>query len=500
MTYWESKIKKEHKKNKITKNEKADVCIIGAGLTGLTVGYYLSKKNIKVTILEANTICSGSSGATTGKITSQHGLFYNYLINNYGVEFAKMYLQANENAISEIEKIIKDNNIDCDFVRQSSYVFCDKESEITQFEEEIQALKRLDFNAIYKDKIDIPISNFGGIEFPNQAMFDPIKYAYGLSNVIEKNNGKIYEESEAIDIKHENGIYKVYTKDNYVESKYVVIATHFPIKNFPGIYFMKMYQDISYVIAVASGQKVFDGYYINNSSPAISFRNANDDEEYITLISGSGHKVGRKLNLGEDYKALENIANNLFGGKYRLIDKWSTQDCVSVDKLPYIGQFSKIMENIYVATGFKKWGMTLSNVAANIITDKILGKENEYEELFKTNRIKLVKNIKSYKEQIKETVYGLGINKLKNPNGTIKDIAKDEGKIITYRGKKVGVYKDENGKCHFIKPICTHLGCELQFNKTDKTWDCPCHGSRFTIDGEVINNPAVDKIEEAWIE
>lgn len=494
MTYWESKLKREVKKNKLQKDELADVCIIGAGLTGLSTGYYLSKKNMKVTILEANTICSGASGATTGKITSQHGLFYNYLINEYGVEFAKKYLQSNENAISEIEKIINDNNIDCDFVRQSSYVFCDKESEVKQFEEEIQALKRLDFNAIYHDKINIPISNFGGIEFQNQAMFDPIKYAVGLAKVIEKNNGKIYEESEAIDIKHENGIYKVYTKDNYVESKYVVIATHFPIKNFPGIYFMKMYQDISYMIAVASGQRVFDGYYINNSSPAVSFRNANDDDENITLISGNGHKVGREVNPSDSYKVLENIANNLFDGKYRVIDKWSTQDCVSMDKLPYIGRLSKVMENIYVATGFKKWGMTLSNVAANIITDMILEKENEYEELFKTNRVKLVKNIKSYKEQMKETLYGLGINKLKMPDDTIKDIKRGEGKIVMHNGEKVGVYKDENDRYHLIKPKCTHLGCELQFNSTDKTWDCPCHGSRFTVDGEVINNPAINRL------
>lgn len=472
--------------------------------------------NVKVAILEANTICSGASGATTGKITSQHGLFYNYLINNFGVDFAKKYLEANEKAINEIEKITKDNNIDCDFVRQSSYVFCDKESEKNQFEDEIQALKRLEFNAIYHDKLNIPISNFCGIEFPNQAMFDPVKYAKGLANVIKSNKGKIYEESKAIDIKHKNDVYRVYTKfqnkkgnnfekeenkieadNNYIESKYVVVSTHFPIKNFPGIYFMKMYQEISYVIAVASAEKAFEGYYINNSNQAVSFRNVNDDdEENITIISGSGHKVGRKLTLGEDYKALENVANNLFDAKYRVIDKCSTQDCISMDKLPYIGRLSKMMENIYVATGFKKWGMTLSNVAANIITDEILGKENEYNELFKPSRVKLAKNIKSYKEQIKETVYGLGINKLKIPDDSIKDIANDEGKIIMYQGKKVGVYKDKEGRCHFIKPKCTHLGCELQFNKTDKTWDCPCHGSRFTVDGEVINNPAINELEK----
>ncbi len=322
-------------------------------------------------------------------------------------------------------------------------------------------------------------------------MFNPRKYAFGLVNCILKNGGNIYENTKATNIKFKSGFYYITANGRTIKSKYVVLATHFPIKNFPGMYFLKMYQDISYVIAVKTKSKVFDGYYVNESSPNISFRNVYEKNgENVVLISGNGHKVGRAISDKDSYKFLEDIAKKLFGN-YELLNKWSTQDCISLDKLPYIGNFSKILPNIYVATGFKKWGMTLSNVSANIIADKILGIENKYEYLFKPSRIDALKNSKAFGEQMKETVYSIALNKFKIPKETIKDIKKDSGKIVMFNGKKVGIYKDTAGYCYMVKPICTHLKCELQFNQNDKTWDCPCHGSRFNYKGQVINNPAV---------
>ncbi len=496
MSYWNEKFTRKNKPNILDKDEKVDVCIIGGGLTGLTTAYYLSKSNLKVAILESNEICSGTSGSTTGKITSQHGLFYSYLIKSYGIDFAKKYFEANELAISNIEKITKDENIECDFVRQTSCVFCDKESEKKEFGEEMNALNRLKVNAIYKEKVDIPINNFGGIEFENQAMFNPVKYAYGLLDILENNGVRVYENSKVIKINKENGNYIVYTNNHSVKCKYVVIATHFPIKDFPGMYFAKMYQDISYVIAVKSDKKYFGKYYINNSSPSISIRTITDyGKDNITLIAGNGHRVGRNINKVDSYKFLEDIAKKIFGSNFTVIDKWSTQDCISMDKIPYIGKFSSLMSNIYVATGFNKWGMALSNVASNIISDDILGKENKYKNLFTATRMDVIKNMKAYSEHMKETVYSIAINKFKIPKEYLDDVKEGEGKIISYKNNKVGVYKDEDGKFNFIKPICTHLKCELQFNNIDKTWDCPCHGSRFTVDGEVINNPAVINLD-----
>lgn len=510
MSYWNKNFKENYNFDKLSKNISTDICIIGAGLSGLTTGYYLSKAGKKVTIIDQSSICSKTSGCTTGKITSQHGLFYDYLIKSYGVDFARDYLEVNQEAINNINQIVQDENIKCDLASSSSFVFCDKKSDLNLFNQEISALNRIKnevnnssnyhdskkskgiiFDTKFIKELNIPIKNYGGIEFKNQAMFNPRKYAFGLVDAILKNKGTIFENTKATDIKYENNIYKITANDKTITANSVVVATHFPIKNFPGIYFLKMYQDISYVIAIKTPNKVFDGYYINASSPCISFRNVFEKEgENVALISGNGHKVGRINNNKDAYKFLEDVAKKLFNS-YEIIDKWSTEDCVSLDKLPYIGNFSKILPNIYVATGFKKWGMTLSNVSAKIISDEILGVHNKYEYLFTPSRIQIVKNSKAFGEQMKETIYSIALNKLSLPEETIKDVKNDTGKIVLFNGKKIGVYKDKNGTCFLVKPICTHLKCELQFNPTDKTWDCPCHGSRFSYTGKVINNPAI---------
>ena len=335
------------------------------------------------------------------------------------------------------------------------------------------------------------IKNYGGIEFTNQAMFNPRKYAFGLAESILNTGANIFQNTKALNIKYKNNLYTVETNKKTITSKYVILATHFPIKNFPGMYFFKMYQDISYALAVKTSDNVFDGYYINHSSPTISFRKVYEKTgENVVLISGNGHKVGRTNNDIDSYKFLEDTASKMFKN-YEVISRWSTQDCISMDKLPFIGNFSKLMPNFFVATGFKKWGMTLSNISANLICDKILGNKNEFEYLFKPSRVKLLKNHKSYGEHFKETIYSIGLNKLKLPDDTVKDIKEGTGKIVLFHGKKVGVYKDKNGISYLVNPICTHLKCELQFNQTDKTWDCPCHGSRFSYKGDVLNNPAI---------
>ncbi len=502
MSYWIDNFRTKENFKPLDKNLKTDICIIGAGLTGLTCGYYLSKQGFKVTIIEKDTVCSKTSGATTGKITSQHNLFYDYLSKNYGVEFAKDYLEANENAIQNIKNIVDNEGIKCDLIKQSSFVFCDKKEDLTKFHQEISTINQIKhlidsnnyphFDAKFTKKINLPLKNFGGIEFTNQAAFNPRKYCFGLVNCILKNHGEIYENTSAIDIKLKDSFYEIRTsRQNTITAKFVILATHFPIKNFPGMYFIKMHQDLSFAIALKVKNCNFDGYYINASSPAISIRKVYDKTgENIVLISGNGHRVGKSLDNKNGYTFLEKVANNIFD-EYEILSKWSTQDCISLDKLPYIGCFSTLLPNLFVATGFKKWGMTLSNIASNIITDKILGNENKYEYLFKPSRLRPIKNSKAFGEDLKESIYSIALNKLHLPTETIKDIKSGIGKIVSYNGKKVGVYKDYDGKVYCVHPICTHLKCELQFNQTDKTWDCPCHGSRFSYKGEVINNPAI---------
>ena len=261
-----------------------------------------------------------------------------------------------------------------------------------------------------------------------------------------------------------------------------------------GFYFIKMYQEMSYGIAVQTDNTLFNGMYINAENPRISLRTAKDDGKNFLVVVGMDHRVGAKIDLENAYDELENVARSLYKDA-KVLFRWNTEDCVTLDKIPYIGDFSKVMKNIYVATGYKEWGMTTSNVAAKIISDKILGKHNEYEEVFTSTRINPIKNRWEFGEMIKETTNSLIINKLKIPKDKLKDICLDEGGIIELDGDKVGVYKDADGKIFAIKPICSHLGCELSWNNLDKTWDCPCHGSRFDYKGKWLYAPAIEDLE-----
>lgn len=398
-----------------------------------------------------------------------------------------------------IRNIIQKENIDCDFENQDAYVYAITLDELNNIKKEVEAVKELEFPCEFVKNLPLPIKNLGAIKFPNQGQFNPRKYAFSLCDIITKKGIKIFENTIVTDVKLVGDRYIISANDKIVKAKYVILATHYPIVNFPGLYFLKMYQSMSYIIAVDTKADIPDGMYINSEIPTYSFRTAHYKGKKILLVTGSDHKVGEKINLENAYDILEKKVKELYP-ESEILYRWCTEDCISLDKIPYIGDFSNIMPNLYVATGFKKWGMTLSYVASKIISDKILGNKNPYEELFKATRLEPIKNRDELGNMIKESMYSLVINKLKESPATLEDVKTNEGKIIELEGKKVGVYRDENGKYFFIKPTCAHLGCELNFNNLEKTWDCPCHGSRYTYEGKVICEPAIENLEKVEYE
>lgn len=479
--------------NVLEKDEKTEICVIGAGLFGLTTAYYLSKEGKKVIVIEKGKIGEKVSGNTTGKITSQHGLFYNHLISDFGEEYAKKYLEANEEAINNIKQIIKQENIHCELAEKNAYVYTTKQEEAIEIEKEVQAVNKLGKDAKFVNKIDLPFKIEGAIEFKGQAQFHPRKYMYGLCESILKEN-KIYEYTTALDIKKNGENYNVITDKGIITAKYVVIATHYPIKNLPGLYFTKMYQSTSYVVAIKTNQKLPQDMYINVKEPFYSFRTAEYNGEHILLICGSDHKTGEPIENNCKYEELEKKAQELYPDA-QVLFKWNTRDCISLDKVPYIGEFSNIMKNVYVGTGFKKWGMAFSNVAANIVKDEILGKENLYKNIFTATRVEPIKNRWEEKNMIKESVNSILLNKFKVETEGIEKIKNDNGAIIKINGENIGIYKDIERKVYAVKPNCTHLGCLLSWNNLDKTWDCPCHGSRFDYKGINIYEPAIKNLE-----
>lgn len=508
-SYWIESVKSERKQfSSLEEDTEVDVCIIGGGLTGLTTAYYLSKTNLSVALVEKFKICEHVSGNTTAKITSQHGLFYDYLIQSQGKEKAKQYLEANEQAIQNIEKIVTQEAINCDFERKSNYVYTLKLEELEKIKKEVEVVNSLGFPAKFVQEIDLPFRTLGAIEFPNQAQFNPCKYADGLVKAImKKKNISIYENTKIVDVKKANlaeklqgiskegGQYNVLTENGKtITAKYVVLATHYPIINIPGYYFLKMYQEMSYLIGIETEEILPNGMYINSEKPTISFRVAKGNEKNLLLIGGMGHKTGERKDISESYKKLEAVAKQYYPNcniKYH----WCTEDCISLDKIPYIGEFSNLMPNVYLGTGYKKWGMTTSNVAANIIVDKILGEKNPYEEVFTSTRLEPIKNHKELGNMVKEVATSWTIEKLKIPEEKLQDIKQGEGGLIEWENKKVGVYREESGKVYIVKPICSHLGCELTWNNLEKTWDCPCHGSRFTYKGKSIYDPSIKDLE-----
>lgn len=376
---------------------------------------------------------------------------------------------------------------------------------------------------------------------------------------LAKGTGEIYIDTLVQNIEKKNDEFITSCKDYVVRSKYVILASHYPFIDRFGYYFLKMYQSTSYVIAVDIGDKTFDGMYINSEQPTFSYRFVNgSNEKKLLLVGGADHKTGSKIDLYNAYNILEDEVRKYYPN-CKVLYRWNTEDCITLDKIPYIGEFSHFIPNMYIGTGFNKWGMTSSNVAANIIVDKILGRENEYEEVFKATRLHPIKNNAELGNMIKETANSLVINKFKVPevvtdedlgdvgladedrNGNkentvdlgvasfssidnddnnvahkadgnftkiendyiykiFANIENDTGHVLEYKGQKVGFYKDKNGKIYTVKPICTHLGCLLSWNNLDKTWDCPCHGSRFNYMGHQLYNPAIRDLDVLEVE
>lgn len=259
-----------------------------------------------------------------------------------------------------------------------------------------------------------------------------------------------------------------------------------------------MYQATSYVIAIDPKKELFKGMYISTDDSPLSFRTAKYQDKEILLIGGAGHKSGEPTSYEDSYGELEKIAKKYYPD-CEILFRWNTEDCISLDKVPYIGEYSTFMPNVFVGTGFKKWGMTSSNVAANIVTDKICGKFNRYSYLFDSSRVKPIKNKDEMKNMIVQSTNSLILDKFKRANMNLDEIQNNSGSIVEVDGKKVGIYKDANGKIYAVKPICTHLGCQLSWNDVDKTWDCPCHGSRFNYEGKNILDPAYKDLEKIKI-
>ncbi len=465
-------------RNALYKDIDADVAVIGAGMAGLLTAYLLQKKGHHVVVIEANKTACGVTQNTTAKITSQHRLIYDRLIKEFGFEKAKQYAEINEAAILKYEELINEMNIDCDFEKKDAYVYAKEDDD--NIKKEIEAANRLGICASYAKPTTLPFSVKGAVKFSHQAQFHPLKFLKPISEELI-----IYENTKALNIED----HTIITDRGNVKANYIVVATHYPFMNVPGFYFLRMHQQRSYVLGLENAVQV-DGMYIDEDEKGFSFRNYND----LLLLGGAGHRSGKPLD-ESSYELLRRTASKWYPNaeeKYH----WSAQDCVSVDEVPYIGQYAATTPNVYVATGFNKWGMTSSMAAALILLDAITEHKNKSADVFEPQRFNIPASAENFVTDVGVIVSGLASTVFKISDDKLIDIKNNSGGIIEHEGEKVGVYKDENGVAYFVSTKCTHLGCQLEWNQDELSWDCPCHGSRFDYKGKIINNPALKNLND----
>ena len=409
-----------------------DVLIVGGGLAGLLCAYMLKEAGIDYVLTEAGKICSGVTKNTTAKITSQHGLIYDKLIRRFGIEKAKLYLRANEEALQRYRELCK--KIGCHFEEKENIVYSTKSK--SKIDKEIAALKALGYPAESLDSLSLPfpIQIAGAVKFPCQAQFNPLEFASAISRGL-----RIYEHTRVREFIDTTAV----TDRGKIFAKRIVIATHYPIINKHGLYFIKMYQHRSYVIAL-EGAPPIDGMFVDEAPDGMSFRMY----ENLLFVGGGDHRTGKQ---GGGWQVLRDFARK---NMPRAVEKyhWATQDCITLDEVPYIGRYSKNTENLYVATGFNKWGMTSSMVAASLLCELLKGKSSPYEAVFDPSRSILRPKL------------------LLNAGSAVVNILTP------------------------TSPRCPHMGCALKWNPTERTWDCPCHGSRFDADGRLIDGPATGNI------
>lgn len=403
-----------------------DVLIIGGGLCGVLCAHFLKLAGVDYLLVEADTIGSGITKYTTAKLTSQHGLIYDRLIQTKGRELASLYLWANEKALSEYRSLA--HRIECDFEEKSAYTYSLLDRQ--KIEDEVRAVNSLGFPAEFAEDVPLPFATKGAIRFPNQAQFHPLKFLAGIAEGL-----KIYEHTFIRDI----APHRAWSDDGEIIANKIIIATHFPFLNKHGSYFLKLYQHRSYVIALEGAPDV-GGMYVDEARTGMSFRNYKD----LLLVGGGSHRTGKR---GGNYNALREFAVVHYPDARELYH-WATQDCMSLDGIPYVGPYSKRTPDLFVASGFNKWGMTGSMAAAMLLCEMVMGMKNEWSEVFSPGRSMLTPQL--------FVNGGIALANLLAPS---------------------------------LKR-CPHMGCALKWNAAEHTWDCPCHGSRFEGDGALIDNPA----------
>ncbi|HEX2045154.1 MAG TPA: FAD-dependent oxidoreductase [Gaiellaceae bacterium] len=465
---------------------RVDVAIVGGGLTGITAASLLKAAGKTVALVEMKRLARGATGYTTAKITSGHGLVYGHLTRKFGEDGARVYAEANEAALERIRALVEERGIDCDLETQPNYAYARSSESLPAVEEEAEAARRAGLAASLVRDLPLPYPVAGAVRLENQAQFHPRKYLLPLAEQLAGDGSYVFEETRALDVRLRPPV--VETSRGSVHARDVVLATHLPFED-KGLFFAKTHPSRSYAVA-GPVEEPPEGMFISVDQPTRSVRTAPHEGGRILIAGGEGHKTGQDGDTGARYRSLEDWAQEHFGVE-SVGFRWSTHDYVSVDRVPFVGPLVPGGDRVWVATGYGKWGMTNGTAAAIVLADGILGRANPWAAFFSSLRLRslatrslLTENADAARRLLGDRVALPGVD-------AAAALGAGEGAVIRVDGRKVAVSRGAGGELVAVSPTCTHMGCLVSWNLAERTWDCPCHGSRYLPDGTVIQGPAV---------
>src|SRR5687767_5538131 len=474
----------------LTADTATDVCIVGAGISGLTTAYLLTQVGKSVVVLDDGAIGSGMTGVTTAHLVNALDDRFFQLERFHGERGARLAAESHTAAIDRIENIVARERIDCDFIRLDGYLFRAPEHDEAYLDRELDAAHRAGLHHVTKvSRAPLAFDTGPCLRFPNQGQFHPLKYLAGVAQAIERGGGRIYAGSHATSLAG-GAEAAVETKSGVVRAKHVVVATNSPVNNLVAIH-TKQAPYMTYVIgAKVPRNAVTTALYWDTGDPYHYIRLHQLDATHdLLIVGGEDHKSGQADDIEERHPRLEQWTRERFPSVGEIVYKWAGQVMEPVDSLAFIGRNPLDNDNVYIVTGDSGNGMTHGTLAGILLTDLILGRDNPWAALYDPSR----KTLRSVTEFAKENVNVAAQYADWVTGGDVDDvtkIAKDSGAVVRRGALKVAVYRDATGELHERSAVCTHLGCIVQWNSAEKTWDCPCHGSRFDKFGTVINGPA----------
>ena len=470
-----------------------DVAVLGAGIVGVSTALLLKRAGMTVALVEADRVGAGVTGHTTAKLSSLHGLTYDRLSSSFGEDGARAYGEANQAGIEQIAQWVEDEGIDCDFRRKPNYTYAASAEMLGDIEKEVEAARRAGLPASYAETTDLPYPVAGAVRFDDQAEFHPRRFLLALAALVPGDGSHVFERTRATGVS-EGRPCRVETTGAPLTAGAVVLATHFPILD-RGVYFARIHPERSYALGVRLRGAAPQGMYISADQPTRSIRSHPLPDGEILIVGGEGHKTGQGGDTSERYRTLERFAREHWDVE-SVEYQWASQDNDSIDHVPYIGKLTPLSRRIYTATGFRKWGLAQGVAAGMILEDLILGRENPWANLYDPARMKPLASAKDLvKENANVAKRFIGDRLTKRGGRDAEDLEPGEGDVVELNGEKVGGFRDEDGSLHAVSTACTHMGCQLNWNSGDRSWDCPCHGSRFGPDGEVLHGPAVRPLE-----